>query len=146
MESESMHKIFLVHRSDLKDNNVYTYIQRNKSIDFSLIINEVVSRKTADILKRKGWDVLMYIMYTFSQVIKGFCKAEISYHAPFFLNMSTIFLKASSLFIGMSHPYLYSYFLIKNILIRRKESDTYLATVSRHRWNSWITMKKDEIL
>ena len=25
--------------------------------------------------------------------------------------------------------------LRKNILIRRKESDTYLATVSRHRWN-----------
>ena len=34
--------------------------------------------------------------------------------------------------------------MIKNILIRRKESDTYLATVSRHRWSSWITMKKDE--
>jgi hypothetical protein len=32
---------------------------------------------------------------------------------------------------------------IENILIRRKESDTYLATVSRHRWSSWITMKKD---
>ena len=36
--------------------------------------------------------------------------------------------------------------MIKNILIRRKESDTYLATVSRNRWSSWITMKKDEIL
>ena len=35
--------------------------------------------------------------------------------------------------------------MIKNILIRRKESDTYLATVSRHRWSSWITMKNDEI-
>ena len=32
--------------------------------------------------------------------------------------------------------------IIQNILIRRKESDTYLATVSRHCWSSWITMKK----
>ena len=36
--------------------------------------------------------------------------------------------------------------VIKNILIRRKESDTYLATVSRHCWSLWIMMKKDEIL
>ena len=36
--------------------------------------------------------------------------------------------------------------MIKNILIRRKESNTYLATVSRHRWSSKITMKNDEIL
>jgi len=36
--------------------------------------------------------------------------------------------------------------MIKNILIRRKESNTYLATVSRHCWNSWITMKNDKIL
>jgi hypothetical protein len=36
--------------------------------------------------------------------------------------------------------------MIKNILIRRKESDTFLATVSRHRWGSKITMKNDEIL
>ena len=26
--------------------------------------------------------------------------------------------------------------LIKNVLTRRKDSDTYLATVSRHRWSS----------
>jgi hypothetical protein len=26
--------------------------------------------------------------------------------------------------------------IIKNIIIRRKESDNYLATVSRHRWSS----------
>ena len=31
---------------------------------------------------------------------------------------------------------------IKNILIRR-ESDTYLAIVSRYRWSSWITMSTD---
>jgi hypothetical protein len=31
--------------------------------------------------------------------------------------------------------------MIKNILIRRKESDTYLATVSRHHWSLWIMMK-----
>ena len=36
--------------------------------------------------------------------------------------------------------------MIKNILIRRKESDTYLATVSRHRWSLQTTMKNDEIL
>jgi hypothetical protein len=36
--------------------------------------------------------------------------------------------------------------MIKNILIRRKECDTFLATVSRHPRSSWITMKKDEIL
>ena len=36
--------------------------------------------------------------------------------------------------------------LIKNILIRRKESDTYLATISRHRWSSWITMKRWNIV
>jgi hypothetical protein len=35
---------------------------------------------------------------------------------------------------------------IKNILIRRRESNTYLAIVSRHHCSSWITMKKDEIL
>jgi hypothetical protein len=33
--------------------------------------------------------------------------------------------------------------MIKNILTRRKENDTYLATVSRHRWSR--TMKIDEI-
>ena len=32
---------------------------------------------------------------------------------------------------------------VKNILIRRRESDTYLAIVSRHGWSSWITMKQD---
>ena len=36
--------------------------------------------------------------------------------------------------------------MIKNILIRRKESDTYLANVSRHRWSTQIRMKNDEIL
>jgi hypothetical protein len=36
--------------------------------------------------------------------------------------------------------------ILKNILIRRKECNTYLATVSRHHWSSWIMMKKDEIL
>ena len=36
--------------------------------------------------------------------------------------------------------------MLRNILIRRKESDTYVANVSRHHWSSWITMKKDEIL
>jgi hypothetical protein len=36
--------------------------------------------------------------------------------------------------------------MIKNILIRRKESDPYLATFSRHCWSLWITKKKDEIL
>ena len=29
--------------------------------------------------------------------------------------------------------------MIKNILTRRKESDTYLAIVSRHRWSLQIT-------
>ena len=35
--------------------------------------------------------------------------------------------------------------MIKNILTRRKESDTYLATVSRHRWSRQITMKVDKM-
>ena len=33
------------------------------------------------------------------------------------------------------------YSMIKNMLTRRKESDTYLATVSRHRWSRQIMMK-----
>ena len=37
-------------------------------------------------------------------------------------------------------------FLIKNVLKRRKKSDTYLATVCRHRWSRQITMKIDNIL
>jgi hypothetical protein len=32
------------------------------------------------------------------------------------------------------------------MLTRRKESDTYLATVSRHRWTRQITIKIDKIL
>ena len=35
--------------------------------------------------------------------------------------------------------------MIKNILIRRKESDTCLATVSRHRWGLQVTMKVDKM-
>jgi hypothetical protein len=35
--------------------------------------------------------------------------------------------------------------MIKNILIRRKESDTYLATVSRHHWRLKIAMKVDKM-
>ena len=31
--------------------------------------------------------------------------------------------------------------MIKNMLTRRKESDTFLATVGRHRWSRQITMK-----
>ena len=31
--------------------------------------------------------------------------------------------------------------ILKNMLTRRKESDTYLATVSRHCWSRQITMK-----
>jgi hypothetical protein len=36
--------------------------------------------------------------------------------------------------------------MVKNMLRRRKESDTYLAAVCRHRWNRQITMKTDKIL
>ena len=36
--------------------------------------------------------------------------------------------------------------MIKNMLTRRKESVTYLATVSRHRWSRQIAMKIDKIL
>ena len=32
------------------------------------------------------------------------------------------------------------------MLTRRKESDTYLVTVSRHRWSRQITMKIDKIV
>ena len=32
------------------------------------------------------------------------------------------------------------------MLKRRKESDTYLATIRRHRWSRQITMKIDKIL
>ena len=35
--------------------------------------------------------------------------------------------------------------MIKNVLTRRKESDTYLATVSRHRWSLQIAMKVDKM-
>ena len=34
--------------------------------------------------------------------------------------------------------------LIKNVLKRRKESGTYLATDSRHRWRVQMTMKNDK--
>ena len=36
--------------------------------------------------------------------------------------------------------------MIKNMLKRRKESDTYLATFRRHRWSTQMTMKKDNLL
>jgi hypothetical protein len=35
--------------------------------------------------------------------------------------------------------------MIKNVLTRRKESATYLATVSRHRWSPQIVMKVDKV-
>ena len=35
--------------------------------------------------------------------------------------------------------------MIKNILIRRKESNTYLATVRRHRWSLQVAMKEDKM-
>jgi len=35
--------------------------------------------------------------------------------------------------------------MIKNMLTRGKESDTYLATVSRHHWSRQITMKIDKL-
>ena len=34
--------------------------------------------------------------------------------------------------------------MIQNMLTRRKESDNYLATVSRHRWSRPITLKIDK--
>ena len=33
--------------------------------------------------------------------------------------------------------------MIKNMLTRRRESDTYLTTVNGHRWSRQITMKID---
>ena len=36
--------------------------------------------------------------------------------------------------------------MVKSMLKRRKESDTYLATIRRHRWSRQITMKIDKIL
>ena len=35
--------------------------------------------------------------------------------------------------------------MIKNILIRRKESETYLATVRKHRWSLQVAMKEDKM-
>jgi hypothetical protein len=35
--------------------------------------------------------------------------------------------------------------MIKNMLTRRKESDTYLTTVSRHCWSPQIAMKVDKV-
>ena len=35
--------------------------------------------------------------------------------------------------------------MIKNILIRRKESDIYLTTLRRHRWSLQVTMKVDKM-
>ena len=35
--------------------------------------------------------------------------------------------------------------MMKNMLTRRKQSDTYLATVSRHHWSPQIAMKLDKI-
>ena len=37
-------------------------------------------------------------------------------------------------------------YMIKNLLTRRKESDTYLDTVSRYHWSRQITMKIDKIV
>ena len=39
----------------------------------------------------------------------------------------------------------FTQYMIKNMLTRRKESDTYLATVSRHRWRSQIAMKVNKV-
>jgi hypothetical protein len=36
--------------------------------------------------------------------------------------------------------------MIKNMLKRRKESDTYLATSRGHRWSAQMMMKKDNLL
>ena len=36
--------------------------------------------------------------------------------------------------------------IYKKYVTRRRESDTYLATVSRHRWSREITMKIDRML
>ena len=36
--------------------------------------------------------------------------------------------------------------MIKNMLTRWRESDTYLATVSRHCWSRLIMMKIDKLL
>ena len=36
--------------------------------------------------------------------------------------------------------------MIKNMLKRKKESDTYLAIFCRHRWSAQMTMKKDNLL
>ena len=36
--------------------------------------------------------------------------------------------------------------LIKNMLKRRKKSDTYLATFHRHHWSAQMTMRKDNLL
>jgi hypothetical protein len=35
--------------------------------------------------------------------------------------------------------------MIKNILKRRKEGDTYLATVSKHCWSLQVAMKVDKM-
>ena len=35
--------------------------------------------------------------------------------------------------------------MIKNMLKRKKENDTYLATFRRHRWSAQMTMKKDNL-
>jgi hypothetical protein len=36
--------------------------------------------------------------------------------------------------------------LLKNMLKRRKESNTNLATIRGHRWSAQMTMKKDNLL
>jgi hypothetical protein len=36
--------------------------------------------------------------------------------------------------------------MIRNILKRRKGSNTYLTTFRRHRWSSQMMMKKDNLL
>jgi hypothetical protein len=54
-----------------------------------------------------------------------------------------IVFKCGNIFIRVSC--ITSIILLKNVLTRRKESDIYLAPVSRHRWSMQIVMKVDKM-
>ena len=71
-----------------------------------------------------------------------FIKISAKFCIPNWIQNSQIFLLLK-LFAPLLCPF--RHFDKKNMLTRRKESDTYLVTVSRHRWTWQIAMKVDKM-
>jgi hypothetical protein len=57
----------------------------------------------------------------------------------------SVFNKCTVILVVVISQILYNKIQMKNMLTRRKESDTYLATVRRHRWSKQITTKIDNL-